>query len=54
MNFKCVECGEEFNEDEAIVNVYTESHPYGEGYAVEEYGELQCPCCLSEAVELNF
>jgi Zn finger protein HypA/HybF involved in hydrogenase expression len=54
MTFKCLECGEEFNEDEAIVTTYTQSHPYGEGYASEECGELLCPFCESEDVELNF
>lgn len=49
----CNECGAVFSEDE--VKVEYENHPYGEGYATEEFSV--CPGCgdfgIEEAVQCN-
>ena len=43
--WKCEECGYIFDEPKIIY----ERHPYGMGYATEEFAV--CPCCKSTSFE---
>ena len=54
MQFKCLDCESIIEEEELIFAHYEQSHPYGEGFAIEDVSESFCPFCDSTAIELIF
>lgn len=51
MTYICNDCLERFDEDEIIIEHYSQSHSYGEGYSNEEMCEHHCPFCDSEDID---
>ncbi len=54
LQFKCLDCESIIEEEELIFAHYEQSHPYGEGFAIEDVSESFCPFCDSTAIELIF
>ena len=52
--YKCLNCDSEIAEEDIVTECYTQSHPYGEGYACEDVCELSCPVCGSGRIRIIF
>ncbi|MBR7100794.1 MAG: hypothetical protein IKC74_00750 [Clostridia bacterium] len=54
MQFKCLDCNSILEEEELTVSHEAQSHPYGEGFAIEDVSECFCPFCDSTEIEIIF
>ena len=54
MTYICNDCHNSFGEDDIVIESYSQSHYYGEGYAEEEMCEWHCPHCDSENIEEGY